>query len=199
MNVIGIAGGIASGKSSVADELKKLGVETLDADRVAHEVLREVDVKEKLNERWGQEIFDNDGEIDRNAVAKIVFGPPPEGPQELAYLEQIVHPRIGQRLREQLDERRKSDAKAVVLDAAVMFKAGWDKFCDKIVFVDSPRALRLDRARQRGWSDASFAAREEAQESLEEKLKHAHVVIDNSGSLEETQKQLREFWYSLDM
>ncbi len=199
MKVIGIAGGIASGKSSIADGFRKLGVEILDADRIAHEVLREADVKRTLTDRWGKTILDDRGEINRSAVARIVFASPPDGPRELAFLEQIVHPRIGHRLRDRLDGYAASGAKAVVLDAAVMFKAGWDKYCDQIVFVDAPREVRLQRARKRGWSDENFAAREEAQESMEEKRSRSDVVIDNSGSPEDTQRQLREFWLSLDI
>jgi dephospho-CoA kinase len=194
MKVIGIAGGVASGKSLVADGLKQLGAEVLKADLVGHEVLRESEVKEAIRQRWGDRVFDQQGEVKRPAVAKIVFAPPPSGPEELAYLEQITHPRIEQRLRARLAELAASQTKTVVLDAALMFKAGWDWFCDKIIFVETPRELRLARARQRGWSAAEFAAREAAQQAPELKRSRADVVIDNSGSPDATLDQLREFW-----
>jgi dephospho-CoA kinase len=199
MLVIGVAGGIASGKSLVSKQLQQLGAEVLDADRAGHEVLLEPDVERALRSHWGDDVFGDDRRISRAAVAKIVFAAPPEGPKELAYLEQITHPRIEERLRRRKAEfEQRGDLKAVVLDAALMFEAGWNKLCDKIVFVETPRESRVARARQRGWSEAEFAAREAAQESLEVKRKSADWIIDNSGSPEHTFAQLQRFWLSLD-
>lgn len=198
MQVIGIAGGVASGKSFVAEQFRQLGAVSLDADKVAHDVLREPEVMTAVRERWGDQVFREDNHVDRAAVAKIVFGPPPDGPTELAFLERLVHPRIGERLRQTIEDLRRTDTRAVLLDAAVMFKAGWNRFCDKIVFVEVPRPLRLQRARQRGWSEADFAAREASQESLDNKREAADVIIDNSGSPDETLVQVRRFWQSLE-
>lgn len=197
MIVIGIAGGIASGKSLVSAQLEQLGAVVLDADRTAHEVLSELDVKDAIRTRWGAGVFDADGRVDRAAVAKIVFAPAPDGTEQLKFLEQLVHPRIGQRLRGQLDECADRGAAAVALDAAVMFKAGWDRLCDKIVFVDAPREVRLARSRQRGWSESEFDAREAAQLPVAEKRTRADVVIDNSGTPDETRQQIQCFWNSI--
>jgi dephospho-CoA kinase len=195
--VIGLLGGVASGKSWVAKYLAQLGAVVLDADRVGHQVLEEPEVKQALRQRWGEEIFAADGQIDRAAVGRKVFAPPAEGPNELRFLEQIVHPRIGQRLSEQIAAARAAGAPAIVLDAAVMLKAGWDEKCDVIWFVDAPRALRIERARQRGWDEKQFAAREAAQESVEEKRGRADAVIENAGPKEDTQRQLRGLWKEL--
>lgn len=199
MKVIGILGGVASGKSLVAEQLRHLGAKILDADQVGHEVLREPDVIQAVRERWGDSVLAGDGHIDRSKVAKIVFAPPPGGPEELAFLEQLTHPRIGARL-EQLfaAARQNGGAEVVVLDAPVMLKAGWDKFCDHILFIEVSRDVRLQRARERGWRDADFAARESAQESLETKRAAADYVIDNSGSVDSTRQQIERFWRSLD-
>ncbi len=199
MLVIGVVGGVASGKSLVSEHLQQLGAEVLDADRAGHEVLREPDIERALRDQWGDVVFGDDGRISRAAVAKIVFDEPPEGPQQLAYLEQITHPRIEEKLRKRKAELAQSgDVKAVVLDAALMFEAGWNRFCNKIVFVQTPRESRLARARQRGWSEAEFAAREAAQESLENKRSCADWIIDNSGAPEHTFAQVQRFWLSLD-
>lgn len=195
MMVIGIAGGVACGKSLVAEQLRRLGAAVLDADRVGHAVLCDPEVIAAARQRWGAGIQDGDGRIDRRKLAAIVFAPPPQGPDDLAFLEQLTHPRIGQRLREQMEEwQRQGTVSAVVLDAAVMFKAGWDALCDVILFVDAPRAVRLARARQRGWSDAEFQSREAAQEGLDEKRRRAHVIVDNSSSPDHTFQQLRKAW-----
>lgn len=197
MKVIGILGGVASGKSLVGGQLQRLGAEVLNADQVGHEVLRETEVIQSLRERWGDEVIAADGKIDRAAVAKIVFAGPPEGPKQLAFLEQITHPRIGQRLKQQIEEASKRGVQVVVLDAPVMLKAGWHQFCDRILFVETEQHIRRQRARQRGWSDEAFAAREAAQESLEKKRSVSDSVIENSGTPEETLAQVEKFWNSL--
>ncbi|MFT5525119.1 MAG: dephospho-CoA kinase [Pirellulaceae bacterium] len=197
MHIIGICGGIASGKSLVTDQFHALGAAILDADKAGHQVLKESAVIEILVERWGAKILDEQNQVVRSVVAKIVFAPHPAGPQELAFLEQTTHPQIGKRLKQQLNEFKYADMKAVILDAPVMFKAGWDGMCDTIVFVDAPRAIRLDRAKNRGWSEADFDAREAAQESLEVKRSRADLVIDNSGSQDQTAAQIEELWNKL--
>jgi dephospho-CoA kinase len=199
MKIIGILGGVASGKSLVADEFRRLGAKVLDADQVGHEVLRETGVIRAARERWGDAVLDENGQIKRSNVAKIVFAPPPHGPGELAFLEQLTHPRISNRLQQEIARLRQSrDVEVVILDAPVMLKAGWDRFCDHILFIEAPRDLRLERARERGWSDAIFAAREAAQEPLETKRAAASHVIDNSRSIDMTRQQVESVWQSLD-
>lgn len=197
MILIGILGGVASGKSAVSNRLKTLGAVVLDADQMGHEVLREPEVKEELRRHWGETVFDAAGEVDRRKVAGIVFAATPQGEDELTFLERLTHPRIGERLREQLEELRFRGVRAAVLDAPVMLKAGWDRMCDCIVFVDTPRHVRLARARQRGWTEVDFAAREEAQEPLETKRRRAGTILDNSSSWDQLYEQVDRFWHSL--
>ncbi len=197
MLVIGIVGGIGSGKTLVAEELQRLGASVLDADRVGHAVLAEPEIRRSLHNRWGDRILRPDGHIDRRKVAEIVFAPPPDGPSELEYLEQHTHPLIRQRIEDQIRWLARQGHRFAVLDAPVMMKAGWDERCDKIVFVDAPRPVRVARCRSRGWSEQEFERREAAQQSLELKRKRADVVIDNAGSRETTQQQVRQFWYTV--
>lgn len=192
--VIGLLGGVASGKSLVAARLAELGCEILDGDRAGHDVLRQEEVKAELRELWGNEIFTPEGEVDRGAVARRVFAPPPEGPENLKRLEEITHPRITRLLQGRLDEMRRRDIPAIVLDAAVMAKAGWDRLCDIVLFVECPESIRLARALQRGWTAEQFHAREAAQEPIERKRQLAHVTIDNSGTVEQTKEQVDDFW-----
>ena len=197
MIVIGVVGGIASGKSLVAQQLAQLGAEVLNADRVGHQVLEEPEVRLALCERFGGSIVDKHGLIDRAAVARIVFAPPPDGPRELEFLEQVTHPRIKERLGQQLQEMAQRGAEVAVLDAALLLRAGWHTFCDRIVFVDAPGPLRQQRAAERGWDLGQMARREAAQEPLEEKRRRADWVIDNSGPMEHTFSQVHAFWQSL--
>ena len=196
--LVGLLGGIASGKSFIAQELERLGARVVWADKLAHEVLKLDEVKNKARQRWGDAIFAADGQIDRNALGKIVFAPPPDGPGELKYLEELTHPKVGQLAREQLTQwSAQQTAPAIVLDVPLLFESGWNKICDKIVFVDAPRAVRESRASARGWTREEFLRREAAQESLETKRKLADVVIDNSGTPESARAQVEHFWQLL--
>lgn len=197
MQIVGLLGGVASGKSLVARQLCELGAALLDGDRAGHEVLQSPEIERAVRQEWGDAVFGPDGKVDRKALGKIVFAPPPDGPQELQLLEQLTHPEIGRRLQRQAEQWAAEGRKVAVLDAPVMLKAGWDKFCDRIVFVDAPREVRLTRALGRGWNQEDFAAREAAQESLEVKRAHADTMIDNSGSPESTLVQVRRFWQTL--
>lgn len=197
MHVIGIVGGVASGKSLVARHFESLGAGVLDADQTGHEVLKTPDVEAAARARWGEKIFGGDGRIDRAKLATIVFAPPPQGPQEREYLEQLTHPEIRRRLEEQLKALAAEGRRAVVLDAAILVEAGWKKLCDTLLFVDAPRPLRLARAVGRGWREEDFAAREGVQESLHWKQRRADVTIDNSGSPEFTRAQIELFWRTL--
>ncbi|HET6878782.1 MAG TPA: dephospho-CoA kinase [Pirellulales bacterium] len=197
MKIIGLLGGVASGKSLVAEQFCKLGAGLLDGDRAGHEVLRFPEVKQLVRERWGQKVFAADGEVQRPALGRIVFAPTPDGRRELEYLEKITHPRIGERLRQQAAELAAQQVTAAILDAPVMLKAGWDAFCDHIVYVDSPQEIRRARALARGWRQEDIAARESVQEPLEVKRARADFVIDNSGSPEQTLAQVERLWPTL--
>jgi dephospho-CoA kinase len=190
--VIGLAGGIASGKSLVASCFEHFGAAVLDADRIGHEILKEPDVIAAIVSRWGQ-IVTQDGEIDRSALARIVFGSGQSDSSELEHLEAITHPRIHQRICERLKELT-DDFQVVVLDAPVMFKSGWDQLCDKIVFVDADESIRQQRANQRGWDACELSKREANQTPIAEKRSRSSDFIDNSKSKEETYIQARELW-----
>ena len=218
--VIGLVGGIASGKSFVARRLEELGAVRLDADGAGHEVLRMPEVEALARGRWGESIFGPDARIVRKALAAIVFQPTEEGRGELAYLEQITHPRIGERLRTLAAGGRALAAggeaegaaggasaagtpfgaagvksvKAFILDAPVLLEAGWDALCDHLVYVDAPEAERLARARARGWTVEEYRRREAAQVALAEKRARADFVIDNSGPPENTKSEVDRFW-----
>lgn len=196
--VVGLIGGVASGKSLVARQFAELGATVLDGDRAGHDVLQLAEVKQAIRARWGEQVFDREGNIVRAAVAKIVFQPDVTARRELDFLEQLTHPRIGEVLVRNLQQAREdASVPAIVLDAPVMLEAGWSDVCDKIVYVDATREQRLARARQRGWSEEDFTRREGAQASLDAKRARADVVIDNSGTPENTQAQVEQFWRTL--
>jgi dephospho-CoA kinase len=190
--LIGIVGGIASGKSLVAEQMQALGGVLLDADRAGHEVLRETEVIEALHRRWGDGIVALDGSLSRSVIAKIVFSAGNQ--EEKRYLESVTHPRIAARLQEQIASQAAAGAEVFIVDAALLFEAGWDKLCDQIVFVSCPREIRLTRALSRGWSESDFLTREATQLPLDEKRSRSGFVIDNSGLAEQTGQQVGEWW-----
>jgi dephospho-CoA kinase len=190
--VIGLIGGIGSGKSAVAGAFARRGARVIVADALGHEALRQPDIRSQLVARWGPGILGADGEVSRSAVAGIVFAKTPRACDELRALEALVFPWIGRRAREEIAAAQDDPhARLVVLDAAVMLEAGWNKACDRIVYVDAPREVRLRRlAEGRGWSAKEVEERESAQLPLTEKATRADDAVDNSGSPEEAQRQV---------
>jgi len=198
MNIIGLVGGVAAGKTLVADCFARLSAEVLDADTASHAVLRDRDVIEEARHLWGEGIVGPDGQIDRCALGRVVFAPPPQGPRERRKLEEIIHPRVRAQFLQRIDQlKRDGPPRAVVIDAPLLLEAGWGPICDHIAFVKAARSARLSRALDRGWSEDEFLAREQAQLPVDKKEAAADIVIDNSGSPEQTYAQVEAFWKRL--
>jgi dephospho-CoA kinase len=181
MKVIGVLGGIASGKSRVAALLAGPGGEVLDADRLAREALTSPEGVARLREDFGPEVIGPDGAPDRAALAERVFS----DPEARRRLEDWTHPVVRASIRERLAEARARGALRVVLDVPLLLendaRHGLTALCDHLVFVDTPLEERDRRAvRDRHWKPGEVARREAAQLSLEEKRARADAVIDNS-------------------
>lgn len=196
MLVVGLTGGIGSGKSHVARAFQELGAGWIDADRIGHEVLDLKAVRDRLVAEFGSGICDPSGRIDRRSLGGAVFGETPGSQSRLGRLESVVHPEIGKLIEEQLENFREEGRKVVILDAPLMFRTGWDLVCHRIVFVDCPLSLRLERCRERGWSRADLLAREARQLSLKEKRERAGDVIrnDRPDDPEWLNGQIRKLW-----
>ncbi len=195
MPVAGLTGGIGSGKSEVAGMLAGAGLRVIDADSMGHELLADPGVQNRLVDRFGEVVLttrsiDSDGppRIDRTALAAIVFNDDPARRD----LEEIVHPLMRRRFLEAVArEATQSDPRPVVLDAAILLEAGWDDLCDVVVFVDSPRAVRMRRvAAQRGWPAEAFEARERAQWPCDLKRRRAGIVITNDGEIDSLRREV---------
>ncbi len=197
MHIIGLIGGVACGKSAVAAALARRGAVVLNGDQLGHEELRGPETRDALVGRWGAGVLDSHGQINRSAVAKIVFAPTPEGSAERQWLEQLVHPGIRHRMEAAIRQLPDASVPAVVIDAALLIEAGWSSVCTAIVFVDCPREERLRRAETRGWSPEEFSRREAAQLPIEQKRRRASHVIDNSGSLDELERDIDRLWTTL--
>ncbi len=188
--IIGIAGGIGAGKSTVARLLEELGAAVIDSDRLSHEQYRDPEVVATLCGWWGNSILTSAGEVDREAIARIVF----EKPDERVRLEELIYPRIEQRRRE-LMAVYESDprVKAVVWDAAKLIEVGLDEQCDAVIFVESEYAVRARRVKEtRGWTEEELSRREKSQNPLDRKKAKADHVVKNHSSIEALRSQVEK-------
>lgn len=178
--VLGLVGGIGSGKSHVGREFQELGATVIEADGFGHEALRQPDIKAKAVEYWGEGILDGTGAIDRRTLGRIVFG----DERERETLERLVFPWIEKRIRSELGKAQSSPmTPLIVLDAAIMMESGWSGICDALVFVDAPDEVRFERvARHRGWTREDWQRREASQWDLAAKRQAAQHVVMNAGS-----------------
>lgn len=184
--IIGVTGGIGSGKSSVARILQSLGAAVIDADELVRDQYRQPEVVAQLRAWWGDAVAPDGRSVDRRAIADIIF----VHDEERVRLENYLYPRLN-RAREKLAQRYQGDPSvvAIVLDTPKLYEAGVDAVCDAVVFVDSQRALRVQRvAQSRGWSGEELARRENMQKPLDEKRARADYVIDNNSSLDDLRR-----------
>lgn len=188
--IIGIAGGIGSGKTLVARQLESLGGVVVDADRIAKQMLDDPSVQQRIVEWWGEQMLDGQGRVDHGRLAEVVFA---DG-QKRHRLEALIHPLVAaKRDRIIADAQHDPMAKAIVLDVPLLFEVEWDKLCDVILFVEADRPLRVEREhRHRGWSESELAKRENAQWALDKKRRLAHHIIQNNASEAECLAQVRD-------
>jgi dephospho-CoA kinase len=187
--LIGLTGNIACGKSTVTRQLRRLGAHVIDADSLIHEILSKGGPAYRpVVDEFGEGILAPDGEIDRRALGNIVFS----DPQKLRRLEQIEHPIV----RKIIDERIKSAVEpVVVLDAIKLIESGWADKCDSVWVVTCRREQQIQRLMQtRNYSQVEAETRVDAQSPQELKIKSADVVIDNSGTLRDTHRQVLDAW-----
>ena len=184
--IIGLAGGVGAGKSAVAAILSRLGCVVCNSDDLGRQALCDPAIRTTLVRWWGRQVLDEAGEIDRAAVAAIVFS----RSDELRRLELLVHPWIETR-RKALFEMAPADVCALVIDAPLLFEAGLDAECDAVIFVDADRGTRLARvADGRGWDEQALGQREDSQLPLDEKRARSDYVVSNNGDLRALSEQV---------
>ena len=190
---VGLTGGIGAGKSEVSKRLAAHGAVVIDADLIAREVVAPgTDGLAEIAEAFGPGILAPDGALDRVRLGDIVFG----APEKLARLNAIVHPRVGVRMREVEDSA--GPGAVVVHDVPLIAENGLARAYDVVVVVDAQPRTQLNRlTRLRGMSREQAEARIAAQASREERLAIATIVVDNSGSLAELDRQVGELWAEL--
>jgi dephospho-CoA kinase len=176
--IIGILGGLGSGKSTVAAEFAKLGCAVIDADEIAHKLLDEPSIKKEVISSFGQTVLDHTGKVNRKKLADIVFA---DG-DKLLTLNRILHPLVLARAEQLIDQyNRQQQVRAIVLDMPLLFEVGWNKRCDRLIFVNCDWEKRLKRAKKMGLFDENqLKVRENSQISLDKKASIADNTVDNN-------------------
>jgi dephospho-CoA kinase len=189
--IIGVIGGIASGKSTVASELGKLGCAVISADAMARELLQEQSVRDEIVGLFGPEVLKPGGEIDRNRLARLVFS----DESKLAALNKVVHPRVLERTERLIAQYNQcAHAQAIVLDMPLLIEVGWADRCDRLIFVRCDRRRRAERARQIGLDEQEIEIRENFQISLDKKAKLADNTIDNNSDFLTLVRQIKDIF-----
>jgi dephospho-CoA kinase len=195
MSYFGLTGGVASGKSTAARMFEELGAHAIDADRIGHELLlASSPAYSEIVQRFGREILDATGEINRNRLGALVFS----DPEKLRALNAIVHPRIIARVEELAEQFSSRNPAAVILvDAALIFEAGIGGRFEKVIVTWCRPEQQLERLKHKGLTREQAESRIAAQIPAEEKRRRADFVIDSSGSLENTRAQVEAIYTKL--
>ena len=195
MKVIGLTGGIGSGKSTVSRFLSELGAAVIDADKVGHEVFMPgTEAWREVVSAFGRQILNPQDDIDREKLGMLVFG----NPDSLARLNRIMHPRIARVIKTRVTEYRQQEIAVVVIEAPLMVEVGWTLLVDEVWVTVATEKTVLERIKGRGGlSQAESLARIRSQLSSGERTKHADVVIDTDCSLDELKCRVGELWRGL--
>ena len=191
--VFALVGGVAAGKSAVSKAFEKLGARVIDADAAGHEVLKDPQVKKELVDAFGDDVIDKDGEVSRKRLGALAF----EGPTRVMRLNTITHPRIKERTKQKLTQSLTDQKlKAVILDVSLLLESkNYEGKYDVLVFVDCSEATREERAMfTRGWVRGEVARRQKHQMPLEEKRAKAQEVVDNNGTMDDVERQVKAIW-----
>ena len=197
MVVIGVTGGVGTGKSTIAAMFRQLGATVLDADAIAHRLMEPKRLAwRQIVAAFGEGILNEDGTINRRRLAAIVFRDEPRRRR----LERILHPRVLKEIKQRLHRLRRSRIPAVVLDVPLLVEAGSHDLVDALVVVTAPPEVQRERLRAKhGWSDEEIDARMAAQWELSAKAALAEYVVDNTGSAGAARTQVRRIWNQLGL
>ena len=189
--IIGILGGIASGKSTVARAFAQLGCQVIDADAIAHELLDKEPIRNKIVAVFGREILDATGKIDRKKLADIVFS----DPDKLSFLNGILHPAVLERAEAMIEHFSRLDqTKAIVLDMPLLVEVGWDERCDRLIYVDCSQKTKEKRAKKAGLDKNQLKIRENFQISLDNKANLSDNTIENNSDFSALVRQVADIF-----
>lgn len=194
--VLGLTGGIASGKSTVSQHFKSLNIEVVDADLIAREVMRAGQpVVKKIAEIFGEEILDSKGEINRQRLGKLIFN----SEEKRKQLDQLVQTKIRENIIEQKNQLLNEERKLIVLDIPLLYEQNYDEIVDEVmlVYVDEATQKKRLMKRESHLTENEAMSRIKAQIPLNEKAKKADIIIDNRHNIKETINQV-DNWLKKD-
>lgn len=188
MIIIGLTGGIGSGKSTVSDILKEQGIPVVDGDRIAREVVEpHRPAYDEIVRVFGTEVLQRDGTLNRKRIGEIVFS----DPEKLSVLNSITHKEIYRVILERLESLKETGTTLVFLDVALLFETGFDQLTDRVWVVDAPDAVRVERIQKRdGLKEEEILKRIQSQMSREMRNTKGDLVLDNSKGREELKAQI---------
>ncbi|MEK7281405.1 MAG: dephospho-CoA kinase [Chloroflexota bacterium] len=195
MIVIGLTGGIGSGKSTVSRILEELGARIIDMDKLGHELYRAgTPGWEEVVAEFGSDILQPNREVDRKKLGQIVFS----DPEALKRLNRVMHPKIKRRAQEVLDEWRQQGVAVAVVEAAILIEASWASLTDEVWVTVASEKVAVSRMKERGFAPEQVLARVRSQMPVEEKAKQAQVVLHNDGNLAALRRQVEAQWQRLN-
>ncbi len=186
--IVGLTGGFGVGKSSVAQLFKNLGADVIDADKIAHDGMKKGSpVFDAVIELFEEALHPAGKKMDREKVAEIVF----EDPKRRKELEAIIHPYVYEKIKEKSEA---SQSRVVLVEVPLLFEAGFEKLCDKVLAVSCNSSVKMKRLKRKRFSEQEVRARERAQMAESLKAKKADFIIDNSRSIYQTQREIERLW-----
>ncbi len=194
MKIIGLTGGIATGKSQVSSILSELGAMVIDADIVAREVVQKgLPAWQQLKDTFGEEYFLSNGELNRRKLGQLVFS----HPDELAKLNSITHPAIKAKIEDRINDLKVQGYNGiVVVDAALLLEAGWETMVDQVWVVDAPMEKRIERIMKRDNLTRDQAlSRINSQMSQQERIAKADKIIYNNSNIDSLKEQVLRIWH----
>ena len=187
--VVGLTGGFGSGKSSVAHLFKKMGAEVIDADKIAHDAMKKGSpVFDPIIELFGEALHPGGKKMDRDMLAEIVFA----DAKRRKELEAVIHPYVYEKIKEKIEA---TDNRVVLVEVPLLYEAGFEKLCDKVLAVTCNFPIKMKRLKSRRFSEQEVRAREKVQMPEFLKAKKADFVLDNSKSIYQTQRGVERLWY----
>jgi dephospho-CoA kinase len=187
--IVGLTGGFGVGKSSVAQRFKNLGAEVIDADDIAHAAMKKGSpVFDAVIELFPEALHPGGKKMDREALAEIVFA----DPKKRKELEAIIHPYVYKKIKEEIEE---SSRRVILVEVPLLFEAGFETLCDKVVVVTCNSTVKMKRLKCKKFTEQEVRARERAQMAEALKAQKGSFVLDNSKSIYQTQREIERLWY----
>lgn len=190
--IIGLTGGIASGKSTVSKIFRELGAEIVDADIKAKEISEREDVIKEIGNIFGKEVINSEGKIDRLKIKEIVFN----NKEKLKKLNDLIHPKVMEEFKKIKENTGKNDI--IIFDVPLLFESGMDKMCDKIILVFTDKKIQIKRMLERDGITEELAEKIiNSQMSLEEKLNKSQIHLENNGTIEDLREKSETIYREL--